>query len=349
MTLVSTVQVKKRIPVLQLIKTIVAALVSWYGAVLIFQGQAPIFATIAAIIVVQPSVNQSLGKALERSLGTILGVAIALGASLAFGSPNWLIVLAVVAALVLGWAFKFTPATANQIAISAMLVIAIGAATPEYATARILETVFGAVLGIVINAIIVPPVDIEPSKIAVSELGTDIAQILEDTGSVLRRTTSHEVLEDIYLRSRALRQKLNGAQKLLNNAYESLRFNARKSKHTKILDAELELLNQLAVLVNRVIGISRAVRDNYDDTVIKEPHIREIANELMKAGHDLRLRVRDAGLPPAGTPHPATNELPALTSPIDLSPPSGKNWILIGFLMENLTLVRSEIIGKDED
>ena len=73
------------------------------------------FAAIAAIIVVQPSVNASLGKALERSTATVIGVAIALGASLAFGSPSWLVLVAIAAAIITGWAFKLTPATANHI------------------------------------------------------------------------------------------------------------------------------------------------------------------------------------------------------------------------------------------
>lgn len=348
-SIVSNVQLKKRIPLLQLVKTIVATLLAWFAALAIYPHEQPIFAAIAAIIVIQPSINQSLGKALERSTGVILGVAIALGASLAFGSQGWLVLLAIIVSFIAGWAFKFTPGTANQIAISAMLVIAIGSATPEYALGRIVETFLGATIAFVVNAVIVPPLDIEPSRKAIATLGANIAEVLEDVGSVLRRSTSHEVIQNIYTRARELRPQLNSAQATLRNAQEGLRFNVFKGKHAQELEKEAALLQQLSIIVTRVIGVAHGVRDHYDDSVIAEPGIAQIAEELLRSGHDLRMLVRDAGLPATKQSHPDTQELPALTEPIQLSPPSGLNWVLIGFLMENLRRIRDEITEGFED
>lgn len=349
MSIVSAVQVKKRIPFLQIIKTIAAAIVAWFIAAAVFQDTSPVFAAIAALIVVQPSVNQSVGKALERSLGAILGVAIALVLVLLFGETSWIPLLAITCGIILAWSLKLAPATANQIALSAMLVIALGQIDSADASQKILETVLGAAIGILINAFVAPPVTIEPANKAIATLGGDIAQILEDIGSVLQRETSYEVLNNIYVRSRALRAEYNTALATVTRAQESLRFNARKSKHAEAIATNVELLKRLAVLTTRVIGLSRGVRDNYDESVITEPAIGEIAEELMRAGHDLRLLVRDAGLPAVVAPHPATEEIPALTQPINLSAPKNFNWILVGFLMENLRRIRGEITGESDD
>ena len=349
MSLVSNVQTKRRIPLLQLTKTVIAAIAAWYIALLIIPGEKPIFAVMAAIIVVQPSVNQSLGKALERSIGTIIGVIVALGATLAFGAPSWLVILAIVIALIIGWLFKFTPATANQIAITAMLVIAIGAATPSYALQRIAETVIGALVGLLINAIIVPPVHLDPALNAVAKLGDNIANVLSDMGAVLTRPSSNEIVEDVYLRSRALRQELNTSRATVDRLSESLRFNIRRSRKYQQLDQCSHLLDTYAVLVTRTIGLARAVRDHYDESLTNEPIIGQIAEELTNAGHDLRLRMRDAGLPAVTLPHPPTDELPALTAPIQLKAPSASNWILVGFLLESLHRVRAEIMETGED
>ncbi len=349
MSIVSNVQAKKRIPFLQVAKTVIATVAAWFVALLIFPDQLPIFAAIAAIIVVQPSINQSLGKAIERSTGTILGVGIALLASLLLGSPSWLVLLAIVVALFAGWALKFTPGTSNQIAISAMLVITIGAATPEYALGRIFETIIGAAIAVIVNAVIVPPVALSPSKDAIAILGSNIADVLEDLGSVLRRPTSHEVLVDIHQRSRLLRQQLNTAQSTLRGAEESLRFNLVKGTHQEQINQQQALLNQLAVLVTRTIGVARGVLDNYEESIISEPGVSDISEEFIRAGHDLRILVRDAGLPAMGQEHPATQEIPALTKPISVRAPSGGNWILIGFLLENLRRIREEIIGSLDD
>lgn len=346
MSIRQSVAAKRRTPVLQVIKSIVAAVAAWLLAMVIFQTDKPIFAAIAAIIVVQPSVNASLGKALERSTGTVIGVAIALAASLAFGSPSWLVLVAISAALVIAWAFRLTPATANQIAISAMLSIAIGAATPDYALMRILETILGAVIGILINAIIVPPVALEPATRAVSTLGGDIAQILEDLGAALGRTTTPEALNGLYWRARGLRAELNAAQARVTGLKESLRFNmVRRAKHRPAFEAHVDLLERLAVLTTRTIGISRAIRDHYDASFLRDKNIVRLAEELAKAGHDLRIVVRDAGLEALTAPHPATQEMPALTKPIRLTKPSSTHWVLEGFLVENLRLINQEITG----
>lgn len=349
MSIVSNVQAKKRIPFLQITKTLVATVAAWFLALLVYPDQIPIFAAIAAIIVVQPSINQSLGKAIERSTGVILGVALALAASLVLGSHGWLVILTIIVAMLAGWALKFTPGTTNQIAISAMLVIAIGAATPEYALERVVETVIGAAIAVLVNAIIVPPVALTPSTQAIALLGSNIAEVLEDLGSVLRRSTSQDVLMNIHRRARDLRQQLNSAQATLKGAEESLRFNLVKGNHMVEINERQALLNQLAVLVTRTIGVARAVLDNYDDSVIQEPVISEISEEFIRAGHDLRLLVRDAGLPAMGQEHPATQEIPALTKPISIKAPSGGNWILVGFLMENLRRIREEIISTENE
>jgi uncharacterized membrane protein YgaE (UPF0421/DUF939 family) len=326
-----------------------AALVAWYVASLIFGDQKPIFAAIAALIVVQPSINQSLGKAIERSVGTVLGVAIAFAATLLFGTSGWIVLVAVIAAIIIAWTLKLTPATASQIALSSMLVLALGSVTPLYALDRIMETILGAAVGLVINALIAPPVALEPANRAVSELGGNVAQILEDISAVLTRPTSYAVLNEIYLRSRALRAEYNAARATVVRAQESLRFNARRNKHTLTIENDIMLMDILAVLVTRTMGLSRAVRDHYDDSVIAEKSIRAIAEEFNRAGHDLRLLVRNAGLPAVTTPHPATSEIPALTAPISVIKPSLHNWVLIGFLMETLRLVRNEITGALED
>lgn len=349
MSLVSNVRSKRRIPVLQLLKTVLAAVAAWYLGAFVIPGEKPIFAVMAAIIVVQPSVNQSLGKALERSIGTIIGVVVALAATLAFGAPSWLVILAIVVALLVGWVFKFTPATANQIAITAMLVIAIGAATPGYALQRIEETVVGAIVGLLINAVIIPPVHLEPAINATAQLGDNIANVLADLGAILTRPSGAEVVEDVFRRASSLRQELNQSRATVDRLNESLRFNIRRSRKYQQLDECSHLLDTYAVLVTRTIGLARAVRDHYDESLTREPVISQIADELQSAGHDLRLRMRDAGLPAVTIPHPPTDELPALTAPIRLKAPSASNWILVGFLLESLRRVRSEIMGNDEN
>jgi uncharacterized membrane protein YccC len=343
-----SLQGKRRTSLRQLVKTIIATVSAWFVALLIFPHERPIFAAIAAIIIIQPSVNQSLGKAFERSTGVFIGVGLASVATIIFGPQPWLVLVAMVMAFVSGWVLKFTSTTASQIAISSMLVLALGAVTPERALSRIAETLIGACIALIVNMAVSPPIPVKPAREAIGQLGLHIATIFEDIGSGLRRSTSDVVLEDIYARARSLRFEYSEVEAKLARAQEALRFNLLKGKHQPELDAQAKTLLQLSILSTRVVGVARGVRDHYDQSVIEEPGISDISMEFIRAGHDLRLRMRDAGLADDGVLAGHDVE-PALTTPIELPRPSSKNWVLVGFLMENLRRIRDEVAGTPSD
>jgi hypothetical protein len=116
-------------------------------------------------------VNQSFAKALERSIGVIVGVVIAVLLSLLLGAQSWVVLLAIVVAMLVTWAFRASPGTGNQVAISAMLVLALGSSNPEYAIDRILETLIGVAFALIVNALIVPPVLTAPARRDLGLLG----------------------------------------------------------------------------------------------------------------------------------------------------------------------------------
>ncbi len=61
------VRTPRRVPLLQVAKSALAIVAAWLLAGWLVQGPPPIFAAIAALLVVQPSINQSFTRAVERS------------------------------------------------------------------------------------------------------------------------------------------------------------------------------------------------------------------------------------------------------------------------------------------
>lgn len=170
----------ERDPALQMVKTALATMLAWVVSdLLIADGPPPVFAAIAAMLVVQPSINQSLSKGVERSAGVVAGVMLATGLGMVFGSASWVVLIAVSAALAMSWALRLTPGSANQVAISALLVLALGASDPDYGFARVVETGIGAAIGIIVHLVLVPPVALAPAREALDELGEETAQALE--------------------------------------------------------------------------------------------------------------------------------------------------------------------------
>lgn len=349
MRFASTLRASTRVPLLQSAKAATATVAAWLIASIIFPAQIPVFAAIAALLVVQPSVNQSVGKAIERSLGVIIGVLVAYGVGLVFGQSSWIVLLAIVLAIFVAWMLRLAPGSANQVPISAMLVLSIGAASPDYAFERIIETIIGAAIAIVVNIAIVPPVLLAPFQQSLWRLAVEIASTLDRLASALVSEQSTEQLTELMVTARLLRSMQEKAQSELAAAHDSLAFNPRAAKAMRTLAVGETLFARMPALVTRAIGMVRALHDHYDDELRREPTVRAIADELRRASHDLLLRADTAagGAIRQDSEHQdAEQESPALTAPLVVATPHPSHWVLLGSLLEDLRRIHEEIAAE---
>ncbi|MET0734437.1 MAG: aromatic acid exporter family protein [Microbacterium sp.] len=338
MRMTASFRAPRRSPFLQVLKSAVATVAAWLIAAWLIQGPPPVFAAIAALLVVQPSVNQSLTKALERSIGVIAGVVIASALGILFGGATWVILLATVVALAVAWLLKMTSGTANQVAISAMLVLALGSTTAGYAVDRILETLLGAVIGIIVNLVLVPPVAVAPARTAVDALGEELADSLERLAAALEAPRSQAQVEELLLKARLMKPMREKADAAIDDAAESLTLNPRRTNHrSDLADARLQL-ERFGPIVTQTIGMTRAFADHYDPSLADEPVVRAIAEQLHRAAHDVRLVGRDAAAAPD-----EQELVPALTAPLVVKAPTSEHWMLIGSMLEDLRRIHESL------
>ncbi|WP_165064389.1 FUSC family protein [Marisediminicola senii] len=370
---IATIRASARSPLLQVLKTSVAAILAWVISAALLSQPLPIFAAIAALLVVQPSVNQSLAKGVERSIGVIVGVVIAYAAGLVLGRESWVVLGIIVVSLLIAWALKLTPGSSNQIPISAMLVLAIGTQSPAYAVDRIIETIIGAVVGLIVNALIVPPVLLSPARLAVGRLAVGLASTLENLAGALSTPRTSAELAELMAQARGLRPLQAAASDAIDAAEESLTFNPRASRYRDAIQRNRDALARLSILVTRTLGMTRAVRDGYDPALLDDPVVPAIGHELSRAAHDVRLLARTVEPPSESTPGRSarrgsrgargtggttarpgrevpviTADLPALTAPLVVMAPDPEHWIIVGALLEDLRRIREELVGSPD-
>lgn len=331
----------QRAPLLQVAKSAIATVAAWLVAGWLIPGPPPVFAAIAALLIVQPSLNQTLTKAFERTVGVIMGVVIASLLGIALGGSTWVILVATVIALLIAWALRMTPGTSNQVAISALLVLSLGTATPSYALDRVLETLIGAVIGILINLALVPPVSVTPARTSALALGDELANSLERLATALQTPQSSGQLEELMVQARLMRPMRDAADAAIDVATESLMLNPRSRAHRERLGATQALLDRIGPIVTQTIGMTRALYDHYDATIPQEPAVRAIAEQLRRAAHDVRLGVHRADA--AAVSRPLDLEPPALTAPLAIHAPSADHWVLIGSLLEDLRRIHEAL------
>jgi uncharacterized membrane protein YccC len=345
---IAAIRASSRSSLLQVVKTSIAVILAWVICTMALGQPLPIFAAIAALLVVQPSVNQSLARGVERSVGVVAGVVLAYLVGLVLPDTSWIVLGIIVLSLLLAWALRLTPVSAVQVPISAMLVLSIGSQTPGYSAFRIVETVIGAAVALLVNVAIVPPVLLAPAHRAITTLANGVASTLEALSTSLRKRQTPGQLAALLNDARALRGLRDAAEDSVSRAEESLMFNPRGGHHRRVLDQDGQFLASLTALVTQVLGMARAVHDHYDDGLIADPTVRSISVELERAAHDLRLLARDPETMRGSEADPITAELPALTAPLVVPRPDAENWILIGSLLEDLRRVRAGIIGGPE-
>lgn len=336
-----TFRAPRRGPFLQVAKTAVAMIAAWIAAGLLVPGPPPIFAAIAAVLVVQPSINQSFTRAVERSVGVIVGVVIASALGILLGSPTWVILLAGGVSLLVAWSLRMSPGATNQVAISAVLVLALGTATPNYAVDRVLETVIGAIIGIVVNTVLVPPVLVSPAREKLDVLGRELAAALERLADALETPQTRESLEGLLLEARLLRPVRDAAADAIRDGADSLSLNPRSSRHRADLAEMQARLDRFTPVVTQTIGMTRAIYDGYTSSIVDDPSVRAIAEQLHRAAHDVRLDFAlDA---PAAE---SSVEEPALTRPLQIRTPSTEHWVLVGSLLMDLHRIHESL--RDE-
>ncbi|MBK0421159.1 FUSC family protein [Leucobacter sp. CSA2] len=326
---------------LQLAKAAAAAILTWFVCGAIFSEQLPIFGAIAALLVMQDNIDLSLTRGIERVVGVLLGVSVAMGAAALFGPQSWLFILAIIVAMAVGWLLRMTPSSANQVAISALLVIALGGSSLSYGVERLIETAIGATIGVLINMFVVAPVRTSSVRVAITELATHSAQVLNRIADALAEPRDAAWLATMLAEARSLQEERSRTHRLIRTARESLRFNPRSRRYRQDLAADDELFQRLQPIVTQVIGMARALSDNYDPDIVRDPSVVGMVEEMRRAARDLERLVTPVSEPEAQEP-------PALTTPFTITQPNPDHWVLIGSLMEDLRRVRGRITGELE-
>lgn len=244
---------------LQIFKTALAAALSWFVATNLLHGEYPYFAALAAILTVQVTVADSVDKATQRIIGIVGGVMLSMLMGHWFKIGAVSIFFVILLGMGIAKALRMNPQIISQVAISSFLVLAFGQNEEGYAFARIIETILGSAIAVLINALIVPQNAIpdvengiiEGSNLAAITLRSLNALLVHD--GKLRKTGRTEV--------NALISETDKIQETLKLAEQSLKYNpflTHKRTHLSRLAVSISKLEHITVQIR---GIRRSLHD----------------------------------------------------------------------------------------
>ncbi|MEU6082437.1 aromatic acid exporter family protein [Streptomyces sp. NPDC047108] len=244
----------------QTVRCTVGATLAYAAAEWIIQGgPPPLLAPLTALLVVQVSLYATLTMGFRRVNSVIAGVLVASAFSAVVGLSWWSLGLLILASLVTGHLVRvheFVP----EVAISAMLVLGVSH-TAQMAWSRVAETLIGAACGILLNALIAPPVYVEPAGQAIADLARRMRSLLLRMSRALERGATGEDAVAWLHEARQVDNGISDVDAQLNRADESMRFNPRVREGLLarlVLRSGLDTLEICAVVLRT---LSRSLAD----------------------------------------------------------------------------------------
>jgi hypothetical protein len=237
------------------VKITLAATLAWELSRLVLPHGTPALASLGAILTVQVTIRSTVYRGLQQSVGVVVGVGGAVLLARLLGVHAWSVGLIILAALLLGRLLRLGT-QANQVAISALLVLALGA---NYGAARIWETLLGATVGVLLNLALASPTYVEQAGRTLRGVGTDVGVLLTEIGDGLRGDWDARTAQGWLDRAREITRAQQGALDAVGRAEESIHFNLRARDEAESVARLAEGARALEHVVSQVRGIARTL------------------------------------------------------------------------------------------
>jgi hypothetical protein len=220
-----------------------------------------VLAPLTALLVVQLTMYETVAHGRERIVSVVAGVLVAVGFANVTGLTWWSLGLIVAVSLIAGRLLRLGPHLL-EVPISAMLVLAVGGAE-NAALGRVAETLIGAVVGILVNLLIAPPLYVQPASDAIVELARRMGTFSTTLAEGLRGEWSREAADRHLTQARALGEEAARADRHLARTEESARLNPRGGIARA---AQPRLRGTLTALEHAQVGLRNLARALLDRT-----------------------------------------------------------------------------------
>ncbi|MGW0698533.1 FUSC family protein [Streptomyces sp. NPDC002867] len=224
---------RERDLVLQSLKAGLAALIAWMIAGRLLQAPLPFIAPWVAIVLVRSTVYQSVAQALQQLGAIAVGTVLATAGGMTLGSPTPAMAVVLPVTLLLGnW-----PRLGDQGiygATAALFVLTSGDPSVDAATARLLESLLGAAVGVGVNMLVLPPVHLRSTQAAVGAVIDEATQTLTAVADGLHGSWGHREARDWDERARRLFSLIRQARSALDRGRESTWLNPDRRNRAEL-------------------------------------------------------------------------------------------------------------------
>jgi hypothetical protein len=290
----------------------IAATVAYLAARAFVDDARPVTAALTALLIVQVTLVGTVADTMRRILSVLVGVGVAIVVATQVGFTWWSLTALVAVSILIGQALRLG-GHLLEVPISAMLILAAGGAGVQ-AVDRILETIIGAIAGVLVNVVVPPRPGTHSAGAAVEGYARDIADLLYRIADTLEhepitRERAWGWLNEL----RVITNRAVEVDQVLAEARQSRRLNPRAAGTS---DPVPDLQDGLDALEHSAVALRALLRSLADGAgSAREQHDEDEPDDLSRVMgallHDLARAITAfgallrAGDDEAGRPHTA--------------------------------------------
>ncbi|HEU4515321.1 MAG TPA: FUSC family protein [Nocardioidaceae bacterium] len=268
---------------IQVVKTVVAAVVAWIIAKQVFDLPQPFLAPWAALLVVHATVYRSFWKGAKQITATVIGVILSWAVGNTLGLDPAAIAVMLLAALLIGQV-RWLKEEGTTAAATALIVLTTGFSDQDQVLiGRLWDTAIGVGVGVVVNAVVWPPLRDLTAARAIEAVGRRVGDLLADIAEECRDECSEEHVDAWIRRSQDLDVEVDDAWALVRQARESGRLNPRKDSAVVRKPGEFgEILDRTEQALAEIRSLGRTMGHSITDSNQWDDQFRERWTGLLK-------------------------------------------------------------------
>lgn len=313
------------------VKVVLAAVVAWVLAEQVLGLPLSFLAPWSALLAVHATVYRSLANGAQQVAGAVAGVLLAVVAAELIGLTPYSLGVALLVSLLIG-RLSWVRGDGMTMATTVLFVMTTGFDQQEVMLLwRFVPIVLGVAVGVVVNLLVVPPLNDRSAAQYVDRIDRRLGDLLCDMAASLRKGEDGEASVDWIEETRALDHELDRAWEVVGFARESNRMNPR-SRRASLVRGELTYEEILFRLEDGIAEARTMARNLRESALDHDGWPGEFATRWLDLVTEVgsRVRSRDSRV------EPLLGEVEGLITHLSHEELPSERWPLFGALLSSL-------------
>ncbi|WP_144480281.1 aromatic acid exporter family protein [Cytobacillus oceanisediminis] len=276
-------------------KMAIASAISWEVAKLVGSDH-PYLAPLSVVLCLQTTVYQSIFFSIHRVVGTVIGVITTVYLVSRLSMNGWMLGLLMLGGTFIAKWLRRDETVLHQVALTILFIFVFERNSKGYAMDRIVDTIVGAVIALLIHMFFYPPDYTKQAAASVGRLTRQISDIFAEVSHWIEFEWGQGKSTEVESSINQFQQELSTAKTLLKSASKSLKFNPFGKKHKFNISrcqSEIQKLEKAHTYLSTVTGNFK----NWEKELLLTPgeqadmgrQIKNFSNHFKNVGTSLQI------------------------------------------------------------